>query len=264
MTLREDDLQNTVLKKVSIDEFEPKTGKSENVMVLGFHVNDQHPGKDLYKYLNNSIHEIRDVEVSPNPNEDGFYMVFLEIDRKEGVLDVVKDIVKEVENLSGKLKWNISTPLAEELIDLTDDRLANYIQQNEGQFLSKQEFDQIQVEAQQVEEEKRLEEEAQSNTGKILEFLQDSNLLEAGINDGKLVMRGARDVATLEVVNFGHGPDVMNQLGISESAIKTDFDKTTFDKFNSMLGEMKAIPIDEYVIIYNPAHKDILITRPTV
>ena len=188
MTLREGDLQNTVLKKVSIDEFEPKTGKSENVMVLGFHVNDQHPGKDLYKYLNNSIHEIRDVEVSPNPNEDGFYMVFLEIDRKEGVLDVVKDIVKEVENLSGKLKWNISTPLAEELIDLTDDRLANYIQQNEGQFLSKQEFDQIQVEAQQVEEEKRLEEEAQSNTGKILEFLQDSNLLEAGINDGDTVI----------------------------------------------------------------------------
>lgn len=264
MTLREGDLQNTVLKKISIDEFEPKTGKSENVMVVGFHVNDQHPGKDLYKYLNNSIAEIRDVEVSPNPNEEGYYMVFLEVDRKDGVLDAVKNIVKEVENLAGKLKWSVSTPLSEELIELTDESLNTYIQQQTGVFLSKNDFDQQQLEAKQVEEENKLEEEAQSNTGKILEFLQDSNLLEAGINDGKLVMRDRSNVAELEIINFGHGPDVMSSLGIAESAIKTDFDKTTFDKFNSMLGEMRAIPIDEYVIIYNPAHKNILITRPTV
>ena len=176
MTLREGDLQNTVLKKISIDEFEPKTGKSENVMVVGFHVNDQHPGKDLYKYLNNSIAEIRDVEVSPNPNEEGYYMVFLEVDRKDGVLDAVKNIVKEVENLAGKLKWSVSTPLSEELIELTDESLNTYIQQQTGVFLSKNDFDQQQLEAKQVEEENKLEEEAQSNTGKILEFLQDSTL----------------------------------------------------------------------------------------
>ena len=65
MPLSEMDLRNTVLKKISIDEYEPKTGDSQDVMVLGFHINDSKPGKDLYKFLNTSVVEVRDVEVSP-------------------------------------------------------------------------------------------------------------------------------------------------------------------------------------------------------
>ena len=51
MPLAEGDLKNTVLKRLSIDEYEPKTGDSQDVMVLGFHINDSKPGKDLYKFL---------------------------------------------------------------------------------------------------------------------------------------------------------------------------------------------------------------------
>ena len=40
MALRENDLANTVLKKISVDEFEPKTGTSENVLVLGFQLSE--------------------------------------------------------------------------------------------------------------------------------------------------------------------------------------------------------------------------------
>jgi len=76
-----------------------------------------------------------------------------------------------------------------------------------------------------------------------------------------LHIRGSRDVASLEIVNFGHGPDVMSEMGISESAIKTDYDKVSFAKLNAMLGEMKALPINEYIVIYNPAHKDVLIAK---
>ena len=35
MGLHEGDLQDTILKKVSIDEYEPKTGDSADVLVLG-------------------------------------------------------------------------------------------------------------------------------------------------------------------------------------------------------------------------------------
>jgi hypothetical protein len=37
MALREEDLKDTVLKKISLDEFEPKTGKEEDVAVIGFY-----------------------------------------------------------------------------------------------------------------------------------------------------------------------------------------------------------------------------------
>ena len=64
-------------------------------------------------------------------------MVFLEWIEKKVYLDVVKDIVKEVERTyQVNLNGTVSTPLAEDLIDLTDDRLAKYIQVDpEGQYL---------------------------------------------------------------------------------------------------------------------------------
>jgi copper chaperone CopZ len=260
MTIREGDLQNTILKKISIDEFEPKTGSSDEVMVVGFHTNESAPGTDLYKFLNNSVIEIRDIEVSPNPNDDGYFMVFVEIDRKDGCLECVRSIAKEVENISGKLKWQVSTPLSEDLIDLSDDALQNFVQQD-GKFLSKDDFFAQQEEAKQIELDAKLEEEKQSNSAKILEFLQDSNLLEAGIKDGKIHMRDARNVTSLEIVNFGNSTEIMKSLGIHESAIKVDYDKVQFAKFNSMLGEMRALPIDNYIVIYNPKHTDILVTK---
>jgi hypothetical protein len=260
--LREGDLKNTVLKRISLDEYEPKTGEDKDVMVLGFLLNDKKPGKDLYHFLNNSIVEIRDVEVSPNPNPDNFYMVFCEIDRNETSLDNVKSIVQEVERLSGKLKWEVSTVFNEENIGLDDDSLLSFIQLDPENYLDKDSFIAKQEEAKKEAEEQRLEEEAQDRTQRIFEFLKPTNILEAGVNDeGVLHIRGSRDIASLKVINFGHGPDVMSELGISESAIDLDYDKVKFGKLNAMLGELKALPINEYVVIYNPEHKDILVTK---
>jgi hypothetical protein len=260
--LREGDLKNTVLKRISLDEYEPKTGEDKDVMVLGFLLNDKKPGKDLYHFLNNSIVEIRDVEVSPNPNPDNFYMVFCEIDRNEASLDNVKSIVKEVERLSGKLNWEVSTVFNEENVNLEDDSLLSFIQLDPENYLDKDSFIAKQQEAKKEAEEQRLEEEAQDRTQRIFEFLKPTNILEAGVNDdGVLHIRGSRDIASLKVINFGHGPDVMSELGISESAIDIDYDKVKFGKLNAMLGELKALPINEYVVIYNPEHKDILVTK---
>jgi hypothetical protein len=105
-----------------------------------------------------------------------------------------------------------------------------------------------------------LQEQAEKNSNTILEFLKDSSLLEAGITDNKIHMRGAKDVATLEVVNFGLAKDIMAELNINESAIKPL--DSTLRIFNSMLGEMKAVPIDEYIVIFNPAvTENILVTK---
>lgn len=261
MALKEGDLKNTMLKKISIDEFEPKTGEAADVMVVGFYLNETAPAKDLYHFINNSILEIRDVEVSPNPNTENYYMVFIEVDRNKDSLGNIKELVKEVERLSGKLDWNVSTTLSEDNLSLDGADLIRYIQLDPENYLTKDEFMAQQQEAEAQAEAKRLEEEAQDNSNKILEFLKPSNILEAGINDNKLHLRGSKDIATLEIVNFGHGPDVMSEVGISESAIKQDFDKVAFSKFNAMLGEMRALPIDEYIVIYNPEHKDILVTK---
>ena len=134
------------------------------------------------------------------------------------------------------------------------------MQVNPETYLTASEF-KAQIATEQAEaEEQALQEQAEKNSNTILEFLKDSSLLEAGITDNKIHMRGAKDVATLEVVNFGLAKDIMAELNINESAIKPL--DSTLRIFNSMLGEMKAVPIDEYIVIFNPAvTENILVTK---
>tara|TARA_Y100000768_G_scaffold94197_1_gene68242 strand:+ start:20482 stop:21264 length:783 start_codon:yes stop_codon:yes gene_type:complete len=258
MALRQQDLKNTMLKKISVDEFEPKTGETKDVMVVGFHIHEQQAGKDLYRFLNHSIHEIRDVEVSPNPNPENYFMVFVEMDRNENSLDNIKSLVKEIENISGDLDWNISTLLSEKLIDLQSEELNKFVQLDPESYLSPDDWKAQKAEEAKQQETERLEAEAQDNSNKILEFLKGSSLLEAGINDNKLHMRGSKDIATLEIVDFGPAKDIMSDLGISESAVKEM--NYSLRKFNSMLGEMKAIPIAEYIVVFGN-NDDILVTK---
>ena len=161
-----------MLKKVSIDEFEPKTGETPDVMVVGLYLNETAPAKDLYHFINNSVIDIRDVEVSPNPNPDNYYMVFMELDRNENTFGVVKDIIKEVERLSGSLDWQVTTTLSEDTFALNDETLLDFIQLDPENYLTKEEFMSQRLEAEQKEEENRLEEQAQDNSSKILEFLK--------------------------------------------------------------------------------------------
>lgn len=260
MALQEGDLKNTILKKLSLDEFTPKTGDEKDVGVLGFSVQQSYPGDDLYKFISNSPVESRDVEVSPNPNEEGYYMVFVEFDRDENMLDKINSIVSEVKNVAGNLDWEVKLPYMEDAVKLSDPTLATKIQLDPESYLTAKDYkDKLAVEAAEAEEQ-ALQEQAEENSNTILQFLEASNLLEAGINDDKLHMRGAKDVATLQIVNFGPAKETMADLGINESAIKPL--DSTLRQFNSMLGEMKAVPIDDYIVIFNPAvTENILVTK---
>jgi hypothetical protein len=266
MSLKEGDLKNVLLKKLSIDEFEPKTGDAKDVLVLGFQVTESNVGEDLYGFLNGAVVEVRDIEVSPNPNDDGYYMVFVEMDRKEGVLEDIKTLIRDTERLAGKLAWEAKTYLNDDYLPLSEDEIYEYIITDPANYVTRDEFEAQR--AARMEEEQRLAEEAAAEeaaldkSNQVLEFLRPTNLLQAGIADGKLHIQDSRNIITLEFVDFGAGEEVMNNLGIKESAIKSDFDRVLFGQLKGMLGEMAALPIDNYIVIYNPANQDnVLITK---
>jgi hypothetical protein len=262
MSLREGDLRDTVLSKISIDEFEPKTGSAEDVMVIGFYVSEGAVGEDLYHFISGSTVDVRDVEVSPNPNEDDYYMVFVELDRNDGVKQKIEEILKDIGRLTGDLKWKAKTYLNDEYVPFGE-QLDSFLITDPEHYITREEFEAQQARDEELRlEEERVEKESADNSNAILEFLRTTNLLRAGINDGKLNMQDARYILSLEVVDFGAGKEVLQNYGISESAIKADFDYTLFEKLKTMLGEMKALPIDEYIVIYNPADQtNVLLTK---
>ncbi len=253
MGLQTGDLKDTILKKISIDEYEPKTGDSSDVLVLGFSLKESAHGQDLYNFLNSSIFEIRDVEVSPNPNPDNYYMVFVEMDRNEEVLENIRKIITDVENISGKLPWVGKTHLTDEFHPIFDEGISRFVITDPEKYMTKAEWEEQQAEALE------LENSVETANQNILEFLKSSNLLNASINNNTLEVEDKFNEAKLEVVGFGEAKDIMAEIGINESAIG-DMD-STLKQFNSMLGEMKAIPIQEYIVIFHPSQTNVLITK---
>ena len=245
--LREGDLKDTVLSKISSDEFEPKTGDSKDVIVIGYQVTESGVGTDLYNFINTGVTEYRDVEVSPNPNPEGYYMVFVEIDRNEKAMENIIALTTDITNISGELEWKGKTHLMDDYAPLSSEELGKHLIEDPDKYLTKEEF----------EDQKEMEATETTNTG-IMEFLQQSTLDNADISENVLTMTKGADSAQLEIVGYGN-KDIMGDLSISESALKPL--DAIMRKFNSMLGEMRAVQIDENIVIFHPAQNTVLVTK---
>lgn len=262
MAIKNGDLADTFLSKISIDEFEPKTGDVEDVIVVGLYALEEGAAKDLYGFLNSSVYDIRDVEVSPNPNSDGYYMLFMEIDRNAEACEAIRNIIKDVENATGKLKWKASTHLTDEYYPLGSTELEQYVITDPKMYVSREEFED-QMEQERAEEARVAQEAelAESNSQAVLEFLRDSSLLQAGFSDqGYLTMMGKQGVAQFEVISFGDAETALAEAGIDKAPIvESDYNTRIF---NEMLGDLNAVKISEYVVVFNTNTKQALVGKP--
>ena len=141
MGLKHQDLRDTVLSRISIDEYEPKTGDSSDVVVVGFRVIDQLPGKDLYSFINSSTIDVRDVETSPNPDLENNYWVFVELDREPGCLDKIRELVKDIEQVSGPLKWQAKTHLTDDHHALGGADIEQFVIQEPDNYMNRADYE---------------------------------------------------------------------------------------------------------------------------
>lgn len=105
--LRPGDLQDLVLPEITVDDFEPKSGSPENVVVVSFYVKDLDPAQDLASFIERGAHNILDTEVSPAPDEDGNYLVFVEMHRDETLTDSFMKILEDIKKVVSIDKWNV-------------------------------------------------------------------------------------------------------------------------------------------------------------
>lgn len=105
--LRPGDLEHLILSNVSVDEFEPKSGQPDNVVVVGFYAEDQEPANDLASFIERGSHDILDTEVSPAPDDEGRYLIFVEMNRDESMFDNTVKILKDIGKLTKVDEWEI-------------------------------------------------------------------------------------------------------------------------------------------------------------
>jgi len=100
------DLQSLVSSDVSVAEFEPKTGTENDVLVIGFFCKDEAPANDIATFIEKSTVDILDTEVSPNPDENGFYLVFVEVEN-ENLMKKVFELLDDVSRLTEIDEWSV-------------------------------------------------------------------------------------------------------------------------------------------------------------
>jgi len=100
------DLETLVDSTVSVAEFKPKTGTEEDVIVVGFYVKDEAPALDLAKFIERGVTPILDTEVSPNPNDVGMYIVFVEVEN-EDLMKTTMGLINDIRGLVKVKEWAI-------------------------------------------------------------------------------------------------------------------------------------------------------------
>lgn len=103
--LREGDLADMVLPLLSVDEYESKI--TPEAVVVGFYVRDQQAANDLNRFIQKSPAPLLDTDVSPAPDQHGYYLVFVEVlpDKKAGAhLD---SLLREIAPLVSIQKWEM-------------------------------------------------------------------------------------------------------------------------------------------------------------
>ena len=124
--LVKNDLDYLIMPMIDIDTYESKIDNSRAV-VIAFYVFEQEPAKDLERFIEKGNIEILDAETSPAPTEDGYYVVFIEMDRNRDLPELLYEMVQQINNLTNVEQWQFKTLHDDELYDLTEENLVEHV-----------------------------------------------------------------------------------------------------------------------------------------
>ncbi len=94
------DLKRLVKPVVVIDEFKSKMGSDEDILVLSFEVQGKEPALDLVNFVEKGYAWVADADVSSGELDNGSYMVFIEAERQEGILDNIYELFDDLVQLT--------------------------------------------------------------------------------------------------------------------------------------------------------------------
>lgn len=238
MALRANDLKGTVSDLISIDEYKPKTGTDAEIIVVAFYAIDEAPAKDVDSFLERSYIDIVDVEVSPNPNEDGFYIIFIEMYRNDTFPDQLLKLVKEMDRITGGMEWKISPYLADNTYDIQDDEWKQYVIYDKDAYLTKTEYKSKKKESITKES--------------IYEYFKNSQLKNLDITDNICTLEGFRDTVVLEMTDLCDGDSLHEKHNFKDKAIILENIDRDVLALRVMLGEgWETIQYSDSILLLN-------------
>jgi hypothetical protein len=238
--MRPGDLEDLVLPMISIDEYESKL--DDDAIVVGFYVHDRDAAEDLNRYIQKSPVQLLDTEVSPAPDQHGYYLVFIEMLNDRKIVDNMKAILDEVAPLCGNDDWQMRLRGDDGVTDFSAKALGKRMAELRDDMQSHQNGE---------------------TEGRVLEFLTPSDLGMAVVENAQLIMTGDGSELRADIVDIGDSEDVIQRTGLHGAAVSLDFAHLAESlKMTRLLGEgWHSSMIGECVTLCRAGSETMLVLR---
>lgn len=195
--MRAGDLEDMILPLISVDEYASKI--DDTSVVFGFFVNSHDAAKDLNRFIQKSPVPLLDSEVSPAPDQNGYYLVFFEILNDERIAENVGEVLDEVEPLTKNANWQLRIRGVDRLVPFSVAALTAHLdKKDEG-----------------GDTEASIQEQ-------VLAFLQPSDLSGTSATGSHLILEGRGSRVEFEIVDFGPTDQLLaeHDLGAIEMSMR--------------------------------------------
>jgi hypothetical protein len=207
--LREGDLVDLVLPLLSVDEYESKTSPSDAV-VIGFYVHDESAAKDLNRFIQKSSVSLLGSEVSPAPDQHGYFMTFVEFLNNDRLPESLSALLHEMSALVDIEDWSMRVRRVKGLRPYTEDTLKTALR------------------ALKIAERR----------SDILEFLQTTALRHADVEGTRLLVEGSGERLQFHILDFDRQSKLLQQDDLREAPLRLSMrDVAKTNRIAQVLGE---------------------------
>ena len=146
-SLSQGDLKWLVYDTVMVDMHKTKLGEDRDYIVLAIPLKDKKPADDLATFIEHSIAEFEDVEVSPATDDQGRYLIYVEFERNPEVYKNIADILQDSSRLCDIVEWKFINKLDQEPVDFNEENFKALINTDPETYgKTPEEIEQAQVE----------------------------------------------------------------------------------------------------------------------
>lgn len=128
------EMQNHISELITIDNFQAKLGKDEDVSVIKFQTDNKSVAEDLVNFIETGCKFVLDADNSPAKNNEFRYDVFVELERNDSLPNQIMELVRDVEQVSGMLPWRFTFHKKDEQYSLSEENLTSIIPTSPSQY----------------------------------------------------------------------------------------------------------------------------------
>jgi hypothetical protein len=189
--LRTRDLVDLVLPLLSVDEYMSKIDDKDAV-VIGFYVHDENAAKDLNRFIQKSSVSLLGSEVSPAPDQHGYFMTFVEFLNNDRLPESLSALLHEMSALVDIEDWSMRIRRVKGLRPYTEDTLKAALR---ALKIADQHSD-------------------------ILEFLQTTSLRHAAVEGTRLLIEGSGERLQFHILDFDRQSKLLQQDNLRDAPLR--------------------------------------------